>query len=376
MKPVAGFAACVIFTLFAAVEFPQIASAQTSTSPSAYVYLINGASNNTSELDGYRADSTGALTRLPGSPFWRSTSPNVGGIALTAHWLFATDGTSIYSFSIAANGALTKVSPINAEQHSECHCGSIGSLFLDHTGLTLYALSIYDDGSNNTIQFFHKNGTTGALTFFGSASPDSAALWGPLSFIGNNEYGYNASCIQQSPTFYTSRRNSDGTLTRFLIEQPVPTVPNDNYCTFGQAADPTVHLAVGFVTESTNRTQLGVYTADSGGNLTTTSTYQNMPSAAVGTPSVLLMSPGGSLLAVAGTKGLQVFHFHGSNPITSYTNLIAAHAIYDLAWDTHNHLYAIGSGRVNAFRVTTTGYKQASGSPYAINAKAIAVLSK
>jgi len=31
---------------------------------------------------------------------------------------------------------------------------------------------------------------------------------------------------------------------------------------------------------------------------------------------------------------------------------------------------------VNAFRVTTTGYKQASGSPYAINAKAIAVLSK
>jgi hypothetical protein len=56
--------------------------------------------------------------------------------------------------------------------------------------------------------------------------------------------------------------------------------------------------------------------------------------------------------------------------------LIAAHAIYDLAWDTHNHLYAIGSGRVNAFRVTTTGYKQASGSPYAINAKAIVVLSK
>lgn len=376
MKPIIGLAAFLIFTLCAAVELAQTASAQTGTSPSAYVYLINGASNNTSELDGYRADSTGALTRLPGSPFWTSTSPTVGGMALTAHWLFATDGTSIYSFSIASNGALKKVSSVNAEQHSECHCGSIGSLFLDHTGSTLYALSIYDDGANNTIQYFHKNGTTGALTYFGSASPESAALWGPLSFIGNNEFGYNVSCIQQSAAFYTARRNNDGTLTRFLIEQPVPTIPNDNYCTDGHAADPTNHLAVGFVAESTNRTQLGVYTADSSGNLTTKSTYQNMPSAAVGTLRVLLLSPGGSLLAAAGTSGLQVFHFHGSNPITPYTGLIAAHAIYDLAWDTHNHLYAIGSGRVNAFWVTSTGHKQASGSPYAINAKAIAVLSK
>lgn len=376
MRTLIRLAACLVLPLCAAVGLARFASAQTSTSPSAYVYLINGVSKNTSELDGYRADSTGALTRIPGSPFWSSTSPNVGGIALTAHWLFATDGTSIYAFSIAANGSLKRVSSINAEQFSECRCGSIGSLFLDHSGSTLYALSIYDDGSNNTIQFFHKNGTTGALTFIGSASPESAALWGPLSFTGNNEYGYNASCIQQSPAFYTARRNSDGTLTRFLIEQPVPTLPNDNYCTFGHAADPTSHLAVGFVTESTHRTQLGVYTADSAGNLTTKSTYQNMPTAAVGLPSVLLMSPGGSLLAVGGTTGLQVFHFHGSNPITPYTGLIAAHAINDLAWDTHNHLYAIGSGRVNAFRVTATGYKQASGSPYAINAKAIAVLPK
>jgi hypothetical protein len=52
---------------------------------------------------------------------------------------------------------------------------------------------------------------------------------------------------------------------------------------------------------------------------------------------------------------LQVFYFNGSNPITSYTGLMAAHTIYDLSWDTHNHLYAIGSGKVNAFRVTTTG---------------------
>jgi hypothetical protein len=34
------------------------------------------------------------------------------------------------------------------------------------------------------------------------------------------------------------------------------------------------------------------------------------------------MSPSGKLLAVAGTTGLQVFHFNGSNPIKPYTGLL------------------------------------------------------
>lgn len=377
MKPLVKLGACLIATLCAVLASAPIASAQTA-SPSAYVYLINALSNNTYELDGYSADSNGSLTRLSGSPFWKNTSTNGMSLTNTTHWLFATDGTSIYSFSIASNGALKKVSSINAEQFSECHCGSIGSLFLDHTGATLYALSIYDDGSNNTIQLFHKNGITGALSYFGSVSPESAALWGPLSFTGNNAYGYNAGCIQASPIFYTARRNSDGSLTRFLIQQPIPSPPpgDDFFCAFAQAADPANDLAVAFMTENTHQTQLAVYTADSSGNLTTHSTYQNMPYASVGSPSGMQMSPGGSMLAVSGLSGLQVFHAHGGNPITPYTGLIAAHTIWDLAWDTHNHLFAIGSGRVNAFRVTSTGHKQAPGSPYAINAVAIAVLSK
>ena len=366
-----GAYASTVLASAQATSSPTDVSQPSTTTPSAYVYVVSKLSNNTSELDGYSADSNGALTRLAGSPFWTSSSLYATGLANTSHWLFASDGVYIYSFSIASNGTLKKVSSINAQQYTGTNYIEVESLFLDHTGSTLYALN--NDGAGNlAIQFFKKNSTTGALTYFGTTSPGATLE----SFTGNNQYAYGASCVQLSAVWSAYSRSSDGTLTRLSIDPTIPTNPNGDYCPDGDGADPASDLAVAFLLEGAPPVQLGVYTADSSGNLTTTSTYQNMPTASVGYTHRLLASPAGNLLAVAGDGGLQVFHFNGSNPITSYTGLIAAHAIYDLSWDNHNHLYAIGSGKVNAFRVTTTGYKQASGSPYSINAVAIAVLSK
>jgi len=370
-------AACLAVTLCAVMASAQLAStgddatSAPSTSPAAYVYMISTLSNNTSELDAYSADSNGALTRLAGSPFWTSTSLYATGLANTAHWLFSSDGTYIYSFSIASNGTLKKVSSINAQQYTGTNYIQVESLFLDHTGSTLYALNT-DGAGNLAIQFFKKNSTTGALTYFGTTTPGATLE----SFTGNNVYAYGASCVQLSAVWSAYSRSSNGTLSSLSIDPEIPTNPNGDYCPDGDAADPASDLAVAFLLEGAPPVQLGVYTADSFGNLTTKSTDQNMPTASVGYTHRLLASPAGNLLAVAGDKGLQVFYFNGSNPITSYTGLMAAHTIYDLSWDTHNHLYAIGSGKVNAFRVTTTGYKQASGSPYSINAVAITVLSK
>ncbi len=103
-----------------------------------------------------------------------------------------------------------------------------------------------------------------------------------------------------------------------------------------------------------------------------------MPTASVGWLDYIAASPAGNLLALGGTSGLQVFHFNGSNPITPYTGLLAVHELSKLAWDKHNHLYGISpSGRLYSFTVTTTGHKQASGSPYTISdPQAITVLSK
>jgi hypothetical protein len=80
------------------------------------------------------------------------------------------------------------------------------------------------------------------------------------------------------------------------------------------------------------------------------------------------MSASGKLLAVAGSAGLQVFHFNGANPVTRFTGLLTTDTVNQVAWDNMNHLYAVASaaGKLYVFTVTTTSVKQAPGSPYAL----------
>ena len=169
MKPSVKFAAHLIVTLCAAMMSPQFAAAQT-TSPAAYVYVLNRPTFPGGELDGFSADSTGALTPLPGSPFWTSSVASLSTLTHSAHWLFASDGVNIYSFSIASNGGLTLEASINAQQFATSS-GVIGLVF-DRTWSTLYATEYTQlpQQGPNAILAFKKNGTTGALTYVGSTN--------------------------------------------------------------------------------------------------------------------------------------------------------------------------------------------------------------
>ena len=210
--------------------------------------MISNPSTNTYEIDGYSADSTGALTLLAGSPFWK-TSKTLLAMANTSHWLFVSDGTYIYSFSIASSGALKQVASVNAAQYYGFSGLAGVYLLLDHTGSTLYALA--DDGvGDNEFQFFAKNSTTGVLTYFGSTG--ASAFYGYTAFTGSNLYAYGFGCIQDSRADYGFSRGSDGSLTRLNIDPPMPTYPNGNYCPAGGvAADPASDVAVPLNLETT-----------------------------------------------------------------------------------------------------------------------------
>jgi hypothetical protein len=59
--------------------------------------------------------------------------------------------------------------------------------------------------------------------------------------------------------------------------------------------------------------------------------------------------------------------------------LLAVHYISHVQWDGHDHLFGLSrvSGLMYAFKITSTGHKQAAGSPYKIvNPLGITVLSK
>jgi hypothetical protein len=363
-----------------------VAQAQPAQSPTdapvAFVYVSSNPSGNTHQINAYTAASNGELTAVPGSPF----PANVSEMAVNGKYLFGTDGVYIYSFSIAANGALTQVASINVQQIDD-GCGSASALFLDHTGTTLYDWD-YDgnDCANNAYQSFSINQSTGQLTYLGGDSVGSEYFQGGMSFIGDNQYAYGSSCYQFTPDLYGFQRESSGLLNYLNINPSMPDAPQGSfYCPTSSSADPNSNVAIAMVPlndeswQPTGPYQFAVYTADSSGNLTTNSTYSNMPATAVQTVLDYWMSPAGNLLAVAGTGGAQVFHFNGSNPITHYTGLLTHQEIDQLLWDNVNHLYGIGRKANSLFvgTITPTRVSEAPGSPYTItNPVNIIVLPK
>ena len=104
-----------------------------------------------------------------------------------------------------------------------------------------------------------------------------------------------------------------------------------------------------------------------------------MPTSSIGFPTDLEMAPSGTLLAVAGTAGLQVFHFNGAQPITPFTSLLTKNQVDQVWWDNANHLYALSqsAGLLYVFTATPTAIGQAPGSPYTIaKPQNLAVLPK
>jgi hypothetical protein len=348
-------------------------------SPVAFVYVGSG------EIYAFAAAADGKLTPVHGSPF----PGEVYSAAVNSGYLFGTDRTNIYSYSIASDGALKLVFAIDATQYNDPPgSGGPGSLFLDRTGATLYDQDLYCCGKNNAYQSFRVDNSTGWLTYLG-VSDQGWGFFVPMAFIGNNVYTYGASTdYYYTDTIYGFRRRKDGKLTSagggWKLPQPPPGYGYGVYLT---SADPTNHVAITAQAytgccdgnHGMPLPQLATYTAHADGSLTTKSTYRNMPATSNQNVSDLAMSPSGKLLAVGGSNGLQVFHFNGGNPITHYTGLITKDEIDQVSWDNDNHLYAISSksSKLYVFTVTPTSHHQASGSPYAItNPSGIVVLPK
>jgi hypothetical protein len=363
----------------------QEATAAQNREPAAFVYVLSSPGSNKVEINAFRAASNGRLSIAPGSPF--PTEMTYGAsIAVNEKFLFATSGVDIYSYYITNEGTLQQTNSVNAQKFNLNNCGGPQALFLDRTGSFLYDLDYYSDCSNNAYQSFSSANSTGDLSYLGVTAASTPIFEVPLSFSGNNEYAYGASCYHWLQEIFGFKRSSDGNLTDLNITPAMPiSKPDQMYCPNLAAADTTNHLAVpmqalnSFTLQPVGPGAIAIYTANSAGELTTASTYSNMPKVGVGTVTSVSTSPSGKLLAVGGASGLQVFHFNGAEPVTAFGGLLTTDAIDQISWDNHDHLYAISqsAGLLFVFRITPASRTRAPGSPYAIaNPNRIAVLPK
>jgi hypothetical protein len=355
----AGTALCLSTALV-----PAWLESQTSSGPSAWVYVSSLiGTTGKSDTYGFVAASNGKLTAIPGSPF----AADLSSMAVNGLYLFGAPegGSMIDTYRIQSNGSLSYAATTNASGPNKCS-NAPWNVFLDHTGATLYDFYYWGDVycSNNVYQAWNVVKSSGALTYDGSAG-GSQDLTGALTFIANNVFAYTSDCYHSGPSISGFKRNSNGSLTEVNLTQVWPTAASgQGWCPYLAAADPTNHLAIPMQPysgygSSAGPYQLASYTVNtSTGALSTTNTYTNMPKVSVGAVTAISMSPSGKLLAVAGTAGLQVFHFNGASPVTAYTGMMSTSEMDQLLWDNNNHLYAIGNSanKLAVFTVTPTSW--------------------
>ena len=366
-------ATCSITAGIAAAQYPSSidnTSTAASTAPVAYVYISGKPPGTKGGIYGYAAAPNGQLTPVPGSPF---TSPT-GTLALNGRWLFQNGNQkeAIYTYSIAANGSI-KPADIFTKFDVPAYEAPVTYPFLDHSGASLY-VGFADNVGDNGYESFRIDQTNGRITPVNDLYTGVGQYYA-LTFMHNNQFAYGSSCYHFAPIIYGFERRSDGSLTSLGIDPRIPTPPtNHDFCPLGGvAADPYNDLVVALYEYpfangpgSPEKYQLAVYTADKYGNLSTTSTYENMPATQV-EPGYLAMSPRGVYLAATGATGLQVFYMHGSKPLTPLSGVILPGVPTGNAfWDDNEHLYVITANKLYVFNVGTAGVKQAPGSPYSI----------
>ena len=389
---------CVVATLGAGAAYAQNAipaPASASSSPVAYVYVSSSPANASKNVVyAFAAAANGTLTPVAGSPF----KDDLTSMAVNGKYLFGStrNGIWVAAFLMQPNGALNWTTSTNVARFNTSGCGSNSPIILDHTGASLYVMATSDSLCDNEyFQSFQVEKPTGYLNYLGS-TPPLFVNYGPLTFSSNNLFAYQATCSDYR-AFYDGvitgyKRNSNGLLTLANLSAPVPDAqPGDFFCADHAAADPANHVAVEYqlINESAELPdglpKIATYTSNSSGNLSTTSTRQNMATVALQYPLDMKMSPSGKLLAVSGygNGGLQIFHFNGAAPVTHYTGLLTTDQINQVFWDNSNHLYAIGypvnnsAARLHVYTATPTSVVEVPGSPYVVkNAQFLIVQPK
>jgi len=345
------------------------AGSRPTIAPVAYVYV----STSGGQIFAYTANPNGALTAVQGSPF----TQNASSMAVNGKYLMSANNNTVNidALQINSDGSLTYSTSTPCAQAGNS-CDYISYVFFDLTGADLY-VNYGSSGTDHTTESFAVSGLNGSLGYLGDALTGNFPGDGTNAFfIGNNIFAFSAdesSCMYAA--VFGFQRQSDGLLNLINTQfnQPTPPPGVRGYYPDLVAADPSNKLA--FLEHPVNPPgcapgpeQIAVYTADSSGNLHTNSTYKNMPTTPIRGWSDMKISPSGKILAVAGSEGLQLFHFNGANPITHYTGLLTTTPINQVFWDHSNHLYGISnsSGQLFVITVTPTKLALAPGSPYSI----------
>lgn len=365
------FRSCI--ALLCVASLPFVSAVAATAPPVAFVYVASNYSGNNNQVRGYSVAANGQLTAIPGSPFYA----NVSSMAVNGKYLLATgngavsNAKNVYSYLMNANGSLSYKGATNVQGGDSTLSATY--ITLDHTGASAYVFG--SDGLNSALASYSVNTSTGLLHDLNSRySFNSFYLDGPpYTVLANNQYVYGAFTDGNYDNLDGYLRQTDGALLQISITHPAPAGFEAPGGTLNfAAADASNHLSLMVNCATGGTDQVATYGVDvQTGDLWTNSSCSTMPSSAVGNTQSTAMAYSGKILAVGGTKGVQLFNFSGTTEATKRTGvLLPGVNINRVIWDSSNHLYAISraTNKLYVLNVTSTGVTQAPGSPHTIAA--------
>jgi hypothetical protein len=361
--------------------------AQAQTTTAAYVYVQVG--GLAGAVYGYSASPSGTLTAIAGSPF----KPGTAIIGSNNTQFFTLGKTTLHSFAVDSNGAIGSQlgsAAVFDNAGNSCGGGTNGSenAVLDHTGKYVYVLlEGAGDGTCAAYQTYIVN-SGGSLNFDGDTEQtfESEAGTGLPSILGNETFAYATSWDGHYSGDVGFQRQSTGTLQTIQFKETDPTLSDTDYLPMNPDASPTGNYVVlqllqnnGGGDSASDGVQLGSYTVDSQGNLTTTNNSSNMPTSLLEGPlstyspdgTMFVLYAGGESSDTYGT-GIEIYNFNGAAPLTLNTTLLTGTPIGQVAWDTSHHLYAISESenKMWVFNVTASSVAQTAslsiGTPFSM----------
>jgi hypothetical protein len=366
---VRGLGLVVSLSLVSVVGLASQSSAQTTTAANVYVQIQGSAG----AVYGYHASSTGKLTAITGSPFKPAGLPVAG----TSTRFYTIGQTLLHSYAVGSNGAVGSQlaqMPFLDYAGSSCNDGLKGDdgAVLDHTGKYIYVKLEDNDGACAAYQSYKIN-SDGSFAFDGdtelnwNGNGDSATA---PSILGNESFAYaNYDYLNSGPVVIGFRRESSGTLELIQFHETDPTLNGDYYVSGNPDASPVGnYLVLQLHPSGGGSTQLGSYTVDSQGNISSTNTSSAIPTTSFVGPGTTF-SPSGNLFAAYadgtetnGKSGIEIYKFNGAAPLTLYKTLLSGTPIEEVKFDSSNHMYAISraDNKLYVFTVTSTSVTEDS----------------
>jgi len=371
-------------TLVLVSTFTVVPKARAASTPSTAAYVYIQIQGSAGAVYGLSASSTGQLSAIPSAP-WKPSGLIVGS---TPTKFFSLGADLIHSYGIASNGAILSQlaeMPILDYDGSGCGGGSTGQdgAVLDHTGKYIYVMLEGNLASEDCVAYqSYIVNSDGSFLFDGDTELD----WEPYggyqaglpSILGSESFAYSQYLYNSGPQIMGFRRESSGTLDLLSdLQINTPTSSGQGYVPTNPDASPAGnYVVIQLYPEDAPPGQLGSFTVNSEGNLSSTNTASNMPTTPFSSVTGTTFSPSGNMFVIysnSGTGtglGIEIYNFNGAAPLTAYKTLLSGTPIDQVAWDSSNHLYAISKSgnELYVFTVTPTSVTQDAswsiGSPY------------